>query len=82
MKLYFGQSPDDHKEIDDNVKDWEAAICIMGMAILVAAEGPEGFDEDELDAVMVGAKPNEVVKMSLQAINKLVTRAWPELNWE
>lgn len=81
MRLFFGRSPDDAKEIDDNIHDFEEACCVIGMAVLVAAAGPEGFDEGELDAVMVGARPAEVTKMVLQAVGQLVERAWPNHDW-
>ena len=54
---------------------------MIGMAVLVAAAGPEGFDDGELDAVMVGARPAEVTKMVLQAVGQLVERAWPYHDW-
>jgi hypothetical protein len=51
------------------------------MAALVAAAGPDGFEEDELDVVMIGASPAEVTKMVLQALSSLVERAWPDHEW-
>ena len=81
MRLFFGRSPDDATEIDANIHDFEEACCVIGMAVLVAAAGPDGFDEGELDAVMVGARPAEVTKMVLQAVGQLVERAWPSHDW-
>ena len=81
MKLYFGRASDDTQEIDEQITDFEAAACVIGMAALVAASGPEGFDDEELDAVMIGAAPAEVTKMVLQALTKLVERAWPSHDW-
>ncbi len=81
MRLFFGRSPEDGQEIDEQVHDFEGACCIMGMAVLVAAAGPNGFDEDELDAVMIGATPAEVTKMVLQGLGSLVERAWPDHEW-
>ena len=81
MRLYFGRSPQDGAEIDAQVQDFEGACCVIGMAMLVAASGPEGFDEEELDAVMVGATPAEVTKMVLQSLSQLVERAWPSHDW-
>ena len=81
MRLYFGRSPQDGDEIDARVQDFEGACCVIGMAVLVAAAGPDGFDEDELDAVMVGATPAEVTKMSLQSLGSLVRLAWPDFDW-
>ncbi len=81
MKLYFGRSPDDGTEIEQQVRNFEAATCIIGMAALVAAAGPEGFEEDELDAVMIGASPAEVTRMVLQALGSLVERSWPDHEW-
>jgi len=82
MRLYFGRSPSDSQEIDDQIHDFEGACCIIGMAVLVAATGPEGFDENELDVAMVGATPAEVTKMVLQSLGSLVERAWPEHDWQ
>ena len=81
MRLYFGRSPDDATEIEQQVQNFEAAICVIGMAALVAAAGPDGFEEDELDVVMIGASPAEVTKMVLQALGSLVERAWPDHEW-
>ena len=81
MRLYFGRSPEDALEIDAQVRDFEAATCVIGMAALVAAAGPDGFDEEELDGVMVGASPAEVTKMVLQSLGQLVERAWPSHDW-
>lgn len=81
MKLFFGWCRDDLSEVDQSVKDFESAACIIGMASLVAASGLEGFDEDELELVMVGASPAEVTKMVLQALASLVERAWPDHDW-
>jgi len=81
VKLYFGRSPEDAQEIDDQVRNFEAATCVIGMAALVAAAGPDGFEEDELDVVMIGASPSEVTKMVLQALSSLVERAWPDHEW-
>ena len=81
MRLYFGRSPDDGQEIDEQIKNFEAACCVIGMAVLVAAAGPDGFDEDELDVVMLGATPAEVTKMVLQGLGSLVERAWPSHDW-
>jgi hypothetical protein len=81
VRLYFGRSPDDATEIEQQVKNFEAATCVIGMAALVAAAGPDGFEEDELDVVMIGASPAEVTKMVLQALSSLVERAWPDHEW-
>jgi hypothetical protein len=81
VRLYFGRSPEDSQEIDAQVRNFEAACCVIGMAVLVAASGPDGFDEQELDAVMVGATPAEVTKMVLQGLGSLVERAWPSHDW-
>jgi hypothetical protein len=81
VRLYFGRSPTDAQEIDEQIVDFEAAMCVIGMAALVAAAGPEGFEEDELDAVMIGAAPAEVTKMVLQSLTQLVERAWPSHDW-
>jgi hypothetical protein len=81
VRLYFGNSPEDGDEIDAQVRDFEGACCIIGMAVLVAAAGPDGFDEEELDAVMIGATPAEVTKMVLHGLASLVEKAWPNNRW-
>ena len=81
MTLYFGRHPDDHDEIRESVTDWEAASAVIGMIVLVAANGPDGFDEEELDAALVGASPAEVVLMVLGSMARLVKRAWPDTDW-
>ena len=81
MRLYFGRSPDGTEDIEDQVDDFEAACAVIGMAALVAASGPEGFEEEELDVAMVGAAPAEVTMMVLHSLGKLVRLAWPDFDW-
>ncbi len=81
MRLYFGHTPEDSAEIDAQVRDFEGACCIIGMAVLVAAAGPEGFDDQELDVAMIGASPAEVTKMVLHGLASLVDKAWPNYGW-
>ena len=78
MTLYFGRHADDHDEIHATVTDWESAAGIMAMIVLVAAEGPKGFNHEELDAVLVGASPAEAVLMVLGSVDRLVKLAWPD----
>ena len=81
MTLYFGRHPDDHAEISANVTDWEAAAGMMAMIVLVAANGPDGFDEEDLDAALIGASPAETVLMVMGSVGRLVKRAWPDIDW-
>ena len=81
MKVYFGRTPDGSDEIEKQVKTFEDACAVIGMAALVAASGPDGFEEEELDMVMVGAAPAEVTMIVLHSLGKLVRLAWPDFDW-
>ncbi len=81
MYVRYGRHPDDNDDIDAQCKDWETAACMIGMIALVAAAGPDGFAEDELEVALVGAAPNEVVKMVSHAVGSLVEKAWPDELW-
>lgn len=82
MNLYFGKHPDDFEDIRTKVRDWESATAMIGMICLVAANGPEGFSEEDLDAAMIGAEPADVVLMVLGSVARLVKQAWPDMDWE
>jgi len=79
VNLYFGRHPDDHDEICSTVENWEDAAGVMAMVCLVAAEGPNGFGQEELDTALVGASPPEAVLMVLGAVARLVRRAYPDM---
>lgn len=78
MRLRYARQLDDYDEILDVVQDWEDAISLVVLASLLAAAGPAGFDEDELDAVLTGASPGEATLLALGSLDRLWKQAWPE----
>ena len=70
MTVEFSEDPDD-PTFGLTVDSWESAATFMVITLLVAAS-EDGFDEQELFSVLVGATPTEVTRLGFASIRKLV----------